>query len=435
MTKQRKDINTIINDSSLEDYIYALNILRARSTANPDDETGYDFQAGLHNDQFIGPCEHGSDHFFAWHRAHLHYFEKILQEADPLRTTNVTIPYWDWLHPEAIGKFPLAFAKPGLFMSGRNNNPTDLPPDTLQIVMEETNWNEFGGYPKRDPNGDYGRLERGPHNYMHPAFIGGKMANPQTAAEDAIYWSFHAFIDLLWAEWQRRNGMPAPTTPDGDLRGFLTKPKHKINDFQKTTELDYEYEYTDKLKEAFGMSQPSLVGREILTAESLRPLFTERLDTALRASALAQFAMPMPPTTNKTAMVRLSNLKVPTTGSYILQAYVHPKNVAFDKNDPEFRRKYGVGYVALWKSHEDTQHHTTHEQGGHAPEPLHPTSCTARFDVTKLLAEASEGTTSDLVFTLLYIPAPSPTGESQPDAEVVKEVQLEDVLLEVYAQP
>lgn len=55
--------------------------------------------------------------------------------------------------------------------------------------------------------------------------------------------------------------------------------------------------------------------------------------------------------------------------------------------------------------------------------------------MTKLLAEASEGTTSDLVFTLLYIPAPSPTGEAQPDAEVVKEVQLEDVLLEVYAQP
>src|SRR5215211_869203 len=96
---------------------------------NDNDVAGYDFQAGLHNDVFIGPCEHGSDLFLAWHRAHLHYFEKLLQEADPPRTENVTIPYWDWLHAEASGKFPEVFAKPGLFMPGRNETPTPLPPD------------------------------------------------------------------------------------------------------------------------------------------------------------------------------------------------------------------------------------------------------------------------------------------------------------------
>jgi hypothetical protein len=43
--------------------------------------------------------------------------------------------------------------------------------------------------------------------------------------------------------------------------------------------------------------------------------------------------------------------------------------------------------------------------------------------------------TSDLVLTLHYIPAPSPTGELQSDAELVKEVQLQDIVLEAYAQP
>ena len=435
MAKKRKDMNTL-DESALEDYIHALNILRERSAATPDDEAGYDFQAGLHNDVFIGPCEHGNDHFFAWHRAHLHYLEKLLQEADPPRTANVTIPYWDWLHPETTGKFPGAFARPGLFMDGRNEKPADLPPDTLQIVTEEMNWSAFGGYPKGDPNGDYGRLEFGPHNTMHGFFIGGRMGNPATAAEDAIYWSFHAFIDLLWAEWQRRNGMPAPTTPGGDLRGFLSKPKHKIGDFQNTTDLDFEYEYTDKLQEAFGVSQPPRDGRELLTTEPLRPLFTEGLPAELRSTARAQFALPAPPAATKTAVVRLRNLKVPATGSYMLRAYVHPKNVAFDKTDPEFRRRYGVGYVSLWKSHANAHQHGGPEgHGGHAPQPHHPTACTVRFDVSKQLAGARQVLAGDLVLTLHYIPAPGPTGEPQSDEELVKEVQIQDVLLEAYAQP
>ena len=278
MIKKRQDINAL-EESILGDYIHALNKLRARSE---DDETGYAFQAGLHNNVFLGPCEHGNDKFLAWHRAHLHYFEKWLQEADPPRTINVSIPYWDWLHPETSGKFPAAFSKPGLFLDGRNNHSADLPPDTLEILTTESDWNAFGGYPKGSSEGDYGKLEIGPHNDMHGFFIGGKMSNPEEAAEDAIYWSFHAFIDLLWAEWQRRNAMPAPTSPDAILRGFLTKPKHKVDDFQKTTDLDYEYEYTNKLREVFGMSQPDHEQRKLLATEPLRPLFADGLDVELQ---------------------------------------------------------------------------------------------------------------------------------------------------------
>jgi hypothetical protein len=223
MTKERKDINALNNDE-LADYIHALNILRARSAQNPDDETGYDFQARLHNDRFIGPCEHASDLFLSWHRAHLYYFEKLLQEADPPRTANVTIPYWDWLHPEVNGRFPEAFAHPSsLYRPGRNENPgpgspgEKLHPKTLQIVTEETDWNTFGGKPK--PRSGYGDLEKGPHNHMHVNFISGLMGDGDTAAEDPIYWSFHCFIDLLWAEWLRRNNVPPPTSPEADLIG------------------------------------------------------------------------------------------------------------------------------------------------------------------------------------------------------------------------
>jgi hypothetical protein len=110
-------------------------------------------------------------------QAYLHYFEQLLQAADPPRTENVTIPYWDWIHAEATGKFPAAFSKEGLFEDDRDEEPEELPSETLTIVTGERSWAEFGGYPEGDPNGDYGRLERGPHNFKHPSFIGGKMAN------------------------------------------------------------------------------------------------------------------------------------------------------------------------------------------------------------------------------------------------------------------
>ncbi|WP_331765736.1 hypothetical protein [Embleya sp. NBC_00896] len=62
MVGSRRDINSL-SPNELSDYIHAIDILRARSAAGPDDVTGYDFQAALHNDGSVGPCERGSDLF------------------------------------------------------------------------------------------------------------------------------------------------------------------------------------------------------------------------------------------------------------------------------------------------------------------------------------------------------------------------------------
>lgn len=293
MVRSRRDINSL-GPSELSDYIHAIDILRARSTADPDDVSGYDFQAALHNDGSVGPCEHGSDLFLPWHRAHLHYFEKLLQAADPPRTANVTVPYWDWIHPQATGKFPAAFSQPGLD-SGRNENPsTPLPANTLDIVLHESNQAEFAGYVKGSPTGNKGRLERGPHDYMHPNFIGGLMSNPDTAAMDPIYFSFHCFIDLLWAEWQRRHAMPAPTSPQSKLRGFLTQPKHKVADFADTLALGYRYGYTDQLNVAFDVLAPPTplpLPPPILETVPLTPVSGAGLVTELREKGQVQFGV------------------------------------------------------------------------------------------------------------------------------------------------
>ncbi|WP_328930571.1 hypothetical protein OG429_38750 [Streptomyces sp. NBC_00190] len=50
--------------------------------------------------------------------------------------------------------------------------------------------------------------------------------------------------------------MPAPTSPQSKLRGFLTQPKHKVADFADALALGYQYEYTDQLNAAFDVLAP-----------------------------------------------------------------------------------------------------------------------------------------------------------------------------------
>jgi hypothetical protein len=423
MAKSRRDINAL-SDAELGDYIHALDIMRRRSAQNPDDETGYVFQAALHNDMFVGPCEHGSDLFLPWHRAHLHYFEQLLQAADPPRTENVTIPYWDWIHAETTGKFPAAFGKEGLSEDDRNMNAVDLPSNTQSIVTGETSWAEFGGYPEGDPGGDYGRLERGPHNFMHPSFIGGKMANPETAAEDPIYFSFHCFIDLLWAEWQRRNGMPPPTSAGHDLRGFQAQPKHTVTEFQDTEELDYVYEYSAQLKDAFDVEAPAPpAAPELLESQPLQPAFTVGIAEELRRTERLQYRVRAGGTAPP-AIVRLNEIKVPKSGSYVLRAYLHPADVDFAPDDPDFAERYFLDYVALWQAH------AMPEGDGHHAHAHHPPAMTARFDATAKLRAADTG--REQVLSLRYVPAAGPTGVLEARPELEEEVTLAEVVLEVY---
>src|SRR5260370_964766 len=48
---------------------------------------------------------------------------------------------------------------------------------------------------------------------MHGNYLGGLMADPSTAALDPIFWSFHAYIDLLFLQWQQTPNHTVTTDP------------------------------------------------------------------------------------------------------------------------------------------------------------------------------------------------------------------------------
>ena len=207
----------------------------------PSDPTSYRFQANIHG-TFDNPttpaqmeswnqCEHGSFYFLSWHRMYLYFFDRILRAAsgDP----NLVLPYWNWTD-SAQRTLPVAFRQPA-----DSSNPLFIPspgrPDALNagtasldagtvddtVAFAEVSFetggslsgNGFGGgtSPPMQFDSAYGDLELQPHNVVHSA-LGGLMGNPDTAAQDPIFWLHHANVDRLWNRWlQQGLGRADPT--------------------------------------------------------------------------------------------------------------------------------------------------------------------------------------------------------------------------------
>jgi tyrosinase len=254
------------------------------------------------------------------------------------------------------------------------------------------------------------------------------MADPETAAEDAIYFSFHCFIDLLWAEWQRRNDFPPATSPAATLRGFSAQPLRTVRDFFRCADLGYAYTYTDQLTRAFVPSQPQARFKDLEEHASLVSRFAGPLHEELARKARADFELPVLPEDREVVTVVLKDLAIPQTGSYTLQAYLHPAELPFNKDDPAFQRYY-VGYVSLWLAHGGAHHGGHSHHHGHHSTPLHPTSARLRFDLT-VGYHALRPEHADLVLTILFVPAPNSTGHPQTGEAVVHEVKLTDIVLE-----
>ena len=216
--------------------------VEAMKNTPEDDPRSWAYQAAIHGSQRRPPdeqaariwnmCQHASFFFLSWHRMYIYFFERILRAAsgDP----GLTLPYWNYSDP-AQRALPEPFREPAarsnpLYVMERNagiNEGALLPP---AAVAFEPTFNianflprdafrlSFGG--GRIPSPEHfsnftGALENQPHNIVH-VLVGGSgwMSNPDTAAQDPIFWLHHANIDRLWERWLDRGGDRANPVDD-----------------------------------------------------------------------------------------------------------------------------------------------------------------------------------------------------------------------------
>jgi hypothetical protein len=255
--------------------------VRVMKTRAPTDPTSWVYQAAIHGtlQAVLLPlqktCTHHTYYFFPWHRAYLHYFERILCAA--AGATCAALPYWNYsvlgqaALPEPFTTPPTAAAPNPLYFSPRDMTGTDeidaltanyMPAlDALEFTSNITTDGLFisrgfggGAYPtpahSQSASFYGGTLENSVHDGVHGA-VGGAMNNPEQSANDPIFWLHHANIDRLWNRWiEMGEGRSNPTTDSVWMNtsyNFFDETAAQVSIQSKAVlnTLDLNYRYDD----------------------------------------------------------------------------------------------------------------------------------------------------------------------------------------------
>ena len=232
----RREVGSLgSGDQTLAAYAAAVQVMQGRAASDP---TSWTFQAAIHGTLSSHPlpgqnqCQHATWFFVSWHRMFLFHFERIVRAAVIAAggPTDWALPYWNPELGGAAAAIPPAFRSPTtgnpLFVSQRApgiNSGHGLPAAATSSHKAVSRPSfvgaaEFGGGSTavlfQHFQGPTGQLENSPHNAVH-GVVGGQtgwMNDPDTAAQDPIFWLHHSNIDRLWAVWVA-NGHTNPTTP------------------------------------------------------------------------------------------------------------------------------------------------------------------------------------------------------------------------------
>jgi tyrosinase len=174
-------------DAAIATYKHAVTLMKGLPDSNP---RSWNAQAGLHGTVNGGFnfCQHGTDHFFSWHRAYLLYFERICQELTGDKAFG--LPYWNWnqdpaMHPD--------FTAAGSSLNHPRGNTTvagnsAFSNSTLNTIFSDNNFFTFGS-----------QIEGTPHNTTH-IIVGADMATGGSPL-DPVFWAHHCMVDYCWAKW------------------------------------------------------------------------------------------------------------------------------------------------------------------------------------------------------------------------------------------
>jgi tyrosinase len=364
----RRNIDVLTGE--LADYIYAFQKLKKPGRPYYD---SYDYFQALHDRMGKKPgegmCEHGNETFLPWHRAHLFAFEEALRKTDPPRTSNVTVPYWDWSVMPTGDRYPKVFEDPKspLFADGRNTDKVaSVPFDRAYLensVLSVSHWSAppatkqdsfagiAGGQTKDCSQAfrqGFGTLENPAHNTMHGNYLGGLMADPSTAALDPIFWSFHAYIDLLFLQWQQTPNHTVTTDPG--FKMCIPKDPDKqvpftVGDVLDAARMGYEYDYKPQ--------KPAMMVAELAGQPFPSHPAVDFAWSGTRASTLvrtADFEIPGPGF--HTAKLVFTGVNLANDVSYEGDIYLTPGGQEFLPRDSEFRRRSLIDLIFVWKAHQ-----------------------------------------------------------------------------------
>lgn len=231
--------------------------------------TVFPWESGAH---LLRNSAHRGPAFLPWHRYYCREFELALQEKD----SSVTLPYWDWSADSTAGaNAPLWNTNPDagrIYIGGDGTGPNSTvntgPFAGWEVLVEwGTGFTRRPGglrrqlgfsmptlptqaevttcvndYPVYDTEpwhpGSVGsfrnQLEGWPdgpamHNRVH-VWVGGDMG-PGTSPNDPVFFLHHAYVDLIWTQWQQTHGdsyLPRTEGPVGhnlnDEMAYLDSP-------------------------------------------------------------------------------------------------------------------------------------------------------------------------------------------------------------------
>ena len=260
---------------------YALGV-RAMQQLPITDSRSWAYQAAIHGthqpDKPAGApwneCQHATWYFLPWHRMYLFHFENILRSLLPTqRRADFALPFWDYSSGAPGNALPVAFRVPT--MPDGSPNPLFVPqrraavnagaalPDVVTSTASALAKTSFTAAPLGGDPGfggprtgfahqgpAFGELEAQPHGPIH-VIVGGNtglMTDPDTAAQDPIFWLHHANIDRLWEVWTI-NGGTNPVLKVWLDRSFRLRAADRSSARMKTRDvldtvggLDYTYE-------------------------------------------------------------------------------------------------------------------------------------------------------------------------------------------------
>jgi tyrosinase len=169
------------------------------------------------------------------------------------------------------------------------------------------------------------------------------MTDDKTAAKDPLFWSFHAYIDLVFDCWQKTQKITDVGCPDCPLRALPGNPTAK--DVKSTAALGYTYDFKNT-----ACTEPNLFAMPKVLA----------LASHQKKSTPYVVDLTIPRPSFATAHVRLEGLPVFPDYNYSGRVFLYPATVTLASSDADFRGKYQVDRFAVWGLG-DTEHAPHHE--------------------------------------------------------------------------